>query len=293
MTDPSTEPTPQEVGATTVAGPAASTGASKTFVVSTVAIASVVVLGLVLVITRSFGGGQATAPVAATSSTTDGTSPTSAGETSSTESDDSPSGDGPASPSADGAAADSPAGQSGGASVCGLDAVRMKGTVNIRPDATWELVGSTQAPSVKNEGPGKIDDDGFRSCFARTPTGSLVAAGNFLAMGSYAPVRKKFFTQSTVPGPGRDALLKKPIETSASDTPSIEIAGFHFLHYDGNTADIDIAIRASNGVMASGVFNLQWVDGDWKLKVADDGGEFTPIRPIQSLADYVPWSWGL
>ena len=177
------------------------TGASKKLIGSAVVVAAIVVLGLVLSLTNIFGG--ETEPTANPSAPSPSTATATATQTAQNE-----------------------------ASVCGLEAVELSGTVTTAPTATWALVGTTAAPSIEGQGPGKIDGDGFRSCYARTPTGALVAAANYAAIGSYAPLRARFYDEATVPGPGRDALLKKPITGGGEGGTRVQIAGFRILRYD-------------------------------------------------------------
>lgn len=233
-------------------------GASKKVIGSAVVVAAIVVLGLVLSLTNVFGG--QTEPTA-----------------------------NPSAPSPSNTATATPIPQPE-ASVCGLEAVEMSGTVTKAPTATWALVGTTAAPSIEGQGPGKIDDDGFRSCYARTPTGALVASANYAAIGSYAPLRARFYDEATVPGPGRDALLKKPITGGGEGGTRVQIAGFRILRYDGDQADVDIAFRTSNGAVGAMVLNLQWSSGDWKIRVADDGTELSPVVQLPSLSGYTLWA---
>ena len=166
----------------------------------------------------------------------------------------------------------------------------MTGTVATAPAATWALVGTTAAPSIKGQGPGKVEEDGYRSCYARTPTGALLAAANYTALGSYGPLRKKFYEEATVPGPGRDALLRKPITGAGGGGARIQIAGFRVLRYDGKQADVDIAFRTSSGAVGGMVLNVAWSGGDWKIRVADDGSELSPVVQLPNLTGYVPWA---
>lgn len=237
-------------------------GASKKFVVSAVVVASIVVLGLVLSVTSLLGGGKAEPPSPSSAPVVESGSDASA-------------------------APEAPAGE---ASVCGLEAVEMVGTVGAPPAAMWTLVGTTAAPSVEGQGPGKIDDDGYRSCYARTPTGALLAAANYAAIGGKDSLRKKFYEQATVPGPGRDALLKKPLKDTGESGIRVQIAGFRVLRYDGNQADVDLAFKASNGVVAANVIHLQWSSGDWKLLLAEDGSELSPFNQLPNLSGYLLWA---
>ncbi|MGL5866604.1 MAG: hypothetical protein ACRCYX_12190 [Dermatophilaceae bacterium] len=237
-------------------------GASKKLITSAVVVAAIVVLGLVLSLTNLLGGDADPAP-----------NPTA-----------------PAPSASGGATADPSAAGSGEDSVCGLDAVELTGTLNTPPPATWTLLGTTAAPAIEGQGPGKVEDDGFRSCYARTPTGAVLAAANYGAIGSYTPLRKTYYERATVPGLGRDALLKKPIPGDGSAGNRVQIAGFRVLRYDGRTADIDLALRTSNGALGAFVFNLEWSGGDWKLRLADDGSELSPVVQLPSLSGYVLWA---
>lgn len=238
---------------------AESSGASKKFVLSAVVVAAIVVLGLVLSLTNLLGSTKA--PPTTTS----------------------PS---PSSPSV----ASSSKTVAGEASVCGLRRVQMTGTVAVAPAATWSLIGTTAAPSIKGQGPGTVEETGYRSCYARTPTGAVLAAANYMAMGGYGPVRKEFYEKATVPGPGRDALLRKPITGAGTGGVRVQIAGIRVLRYDGIQADVDVAIRTSNGAIGATVANLQWSGGDWKLRLADDGSELSPFVQLQSVSGYILWS---
>lgn len=175
-------------------------------------------------------------------------------------------------------------------SVCGLPDVELSGTVTEAPVAQWSLVGTIAAPTVEGQGPGLIEDDGFRSCFAHTPTGAVVAAANLAALGSYPPVRSRFNEQALAPGPGRDAVLAKPTTQGASDGPRLQLVGFQLLRYTGQQADVDLALRTSTGSLLGATVYLTWAEGDWKARVADDGSDLSSVSPISNLNPYIPWS---
>lgn len=236
------------------------TSPSKRLIGSAVVIAAIVVLGLVLTLANLLSAKKETPPAVSAPSP----SVTASATATSTPSE---------------------------ASVCGLTAVEMTGTVAAPPAATWTLVGTTAAPAIKDQGPGKIEDDGYRSCYARTPTGALLSASNLLAMGGEASLLGRKMTEnSTVPGPGRDAALARPLASPDTSGVRIQIAGFRVLKYDGQSADVDIALRTSKGAIAAQVFSLKWVDGDWKVVLAPTGDLPTPMSQLPSLAGYISWS---
>ena len=179
---------------------------------------------------------------------------------------------------------------SGDPSVCGLGEVAMAGTVEAAPVTTWTLAGTTAAPAVDGAGPGVVDADGFRSCYARTPAGALVAAANYAALGAYPPVRDQFEREATVPGPGRDALLAAPDAGGDASTVRFQVVGFRVLRYTGEQADIDLALRSSNGALAGYVNYLQWTNGDWKVRLADDGDALATATQLSDVTGYLPWA---
>ena len=214
-------------------------------------VAVIVALGVVLSITGVFGGDPQAPPAAAAPST----------------------------------ATDAPT-----ESVCGLSDIALSGTVNQAPAAQWALVGTIAAPSVPGQGPGVVDEDGFRSCFAHTPTGSVVAATNLAALGSYPPVRERFNAEALAPGPGRDAVLATPTTQGASDGPRLRLVGFQLLRYTGAQAEVDLALATSTGSLLGFTGYLTWAGGDWKVRMADDGSDLSSVSPISDLSPYIPWS---
>lgn len=176
-------------------------------------------------------------------------------------------------------------------SVCGLDAVRMAGDLIEAPASEWELVGTTPAPISAAMGPGTTDPDGLRSCFARTPEGAVFAAANILALGSSPALVGPMTDRLTVAGPGRDAAMADLAARVSMGGSAVryEIAAFALTSYDGSTATVDVVIRASNQALLAQMIDLEWVDGDWKVALADSGQMRTPMGAVQSLAGYVPW----
>lgn len=232
---------------------------SKRFVGAAVVVAVLVVLGLVLSLTNVFGGAPDQRAVP---------------------------GPVPGDPLTTAAASPVPAGS---ASVCGLAGVEMSGTVAQAPAATWSLVGTTAAPAIKAVGPGRIDADGYRSCYAHTPLGALTCAANLVAMGSVPAIEKKVIEQSALTGPGRKKALGEPTAGGGQVGVRVQVAGFRVLRYDGSTADVDLALRTSNGALAGQVFNLAWSDGDWKFQLAASGDLPVPVAQVPDLTGYLTW----
>ncbi len=181
---------------------------------------------------------------------------------------------------------------SAGPSACGLRAEADSGTLTRAPDARWDLVGTVAAPSVEDQGPGE-DDDGLRTCYARTPTGALLAAANVAAMGSNATLVERMTAEMTAAGPGREAALERIADEGAPAVPSVvryQIRGFRLLDYSGTEASVDLALGVEGGLTGSFVLDLRWEEGDWKVVLTDDGGLGSLPAPVPDLTGYTLWS---
>lgn len=230
------------------------------FIAAAVVIALVVVLGIVLVVVNARDDDP-------------GPTPTSSASTS-------------AAPTTDTTAA------AGGASVCGLDGAELAtAQLTTAPDVDeWAYQGTTAYPVSSVYGPGSTDAaGGFRYCFQRTPAGALFAASFILAAGT-DQTSSAWIEYFAAPGPYRDALLQEPSTDTGSTEARLRIAGFRLLAYDGESARVDLALVASTQgetVTASFVYELVWVDGDWKIDTSTpEPGNFSTIP---DLAGYVPW----
>ncbi len=173
-------------------------------------------------------------------------------------------------------------------SVCGLTGTDPTDTVVAPPQATWTLVGTTAVPTVEGHGPGVVEEDGFRSCYSRAPTGALTAAANLAGLTTDAATYPRIFEELTALGPGRDAALAQE-PTLSSGGSRFQIAGFRMLQYTPERAKVDIALRVESGALASFVVDLMWEAGDWKLDLAPNGELRSELSALPSLAGYVAW----
>jgi hypothetical protein len=190
-----------------------------------------------------------------------------------------------ASPSAPGA---------GDESVCGLPA-SSETTLGTAPKSNWELVGRMATPSdPKKFGPGTADESGFRSCFAHSPTGALYAAMNVAALGSSGSteLQRKLADKLLVPGAGRDSAMREAAAASgtASPTTSIQVRGFLIRSYTPAEANVDLAFETNKGALARLTLSMRWMDGDWKVKPADNGVAFMGPTQIRDLSGLILWA---
>lgn len=200
---------------------------------------------------------------------------------------------GPASPSSTASATPSAPADAAGKSVCGLPSSNDT-ALGAAPKSKWELVGKIAVPTdPKTFGPGKTDPDGFRSCFAHSPTGALYAATNILALGSSGdPVlNRKASENLLMPGPGRDIAVEDAANASPSTSNStVQFRGFLIKSYTPTAANVDVAFQSDKGVLAHAILPLQWADGDWNLSIADSGQLINEISQLRDLSSFIAWS---
>lgn len=181
----------------------------------------------------------------------------------------------------------------GGASVCGLDGTgSASGRLATAPAvAEWAYEGTTAYPVSPEFGPGAEDEAGaFRYCFQQSPEGALFAASYALAVATDQSKVPAWIDYFAAPGPYRDQFLEPGTDAGSDTAARLRIAGFRLLAYTGDTARVDIAMVASADGQTfnlSGVYNLVWVDGDWKIDTSTpEPGTFSTIP---DLTGYVSW----
>jgi hypothetical protein len=210
-----------------------------------------------------------------------------------------PKGDGtaqpaPSSPPDSVSAAPTTSADAAGKSVCGLPSTS-ETALGTAPKSRWELVARMAAPTdPKTFGPGVTDNDRFRSCFAHSPTGALYAAMNVGALGSAGSpqLSVQLADKLLVPGKGRDAAMQEAagmVASRGSDT-SIQVRGFVIKSYTPSEANVDLAFETNKGALVHTVLSMRWMDGDWKVKPADDGVTFSGVAQLSDLSGFILWS---
>jgi hypothetical protein len=175
----------------------------------------------------------------------------------------------------------------------------MSGRVTTAPDvSSWDYQDVFAYPVSATAGPGEVDGTGFRYCYQHTPTGAVFAAANAAITGFTTDhaLMDGWRGYAFADGAYRDELLATDNGVQANQEAGAvraEIAGFKLLAYDGDTARVDVAFTGSSGantVTGSGVYELIWAEGDWKLNA--DVREPARISQIPSTAGYVAWREG-
>ncbi len=116
-----------------------------------------------------------------------------------------------------------------------------------------------------------------------------------MVQGSDADLAERNVIENVAPGAGQEKALQATREALSEGSigsidERVQIAGFQVLEYTESTATIDLAVRSSNGVVASVISQLVWLEGDWKIVLQENGQPAVPIRGLDSLAGYLLWS---
>lgn len=165
------------------------------------------------------------------------------------------------------------------------------------PATSWSLFRGVALPSSASAGPARVDSTGtIATGYAHTPIGALMAAANsgwryFLA---YDKEYKAAADAQLAPGAGKAAWLKGR-GTASVNTPEEpgrlgQIAAFEFVSYNLQAAATQIVLRYGDGTMGVLIRKVAWLDSDWKIVPADDGGISTNAQPVTSLAGFIPWA---
>lgn len=172
--------------------------------------------------------------------------------------------------------------------------------VNIVPsDITWQLSGTMAAPSSPSAGP-LYTTGGIATCFARTPSGVLVAISDLLAnMANTNLDLRAVADQRLVHSTGYDQIalgMQNWVETAKQqpDTLLRQIAGFRLITYSPDFAVIDIVQRGTGGavagLLATQTYLMQWSDDDWKMVPPIDGTTMPSHELTNIESPYIPFN---
>jgi hypothetical protein len=190
-----------------------------------------------------------------------------------------------------GAAQTSSSGNERPANSCGLPAGDQ--TVPSTPPATdgWDVSRRVVVPRSSTYGPGKTDSDGFRHCFAHSPTGAVFAAYSAMAamadQSKVVPTVKKLM----LPGSSTDSLLREVSTTDpSSDTSTVQVVGYRIIDAGQDRVTVMLAMPVESVYMSANL-TLVWHQGDWRLQPPPPGGAVgAPFSQHRDLGDFVKWS---
>jgi hypothetical protein len=157
----------------------------------------------------------------------------------------------------------------------------------------WDVWNRMVVPRSDEFGPGRVDGDGFRRCFAHSATGAV-----FAAYHSVAALADNYRVQVNaakvlLPGPDADRLLADlaadGVGDGAADAPS-QLAGFRIIDAGPDRVTVALALRV-NDAYASTTFTMVWHGDDWRVLAPRAGQQFgAPYSQLSGLGDFVRWS---
>jgi hypothetical protein len=166
-------------------------------------------------------------------------------------------------------------------------------------DTVWELTpgSSMAAPRSASAGPLHVAD-GVSSCYARTPSGALLATANFVSeLANTRTDLNKLVDTKAVHSAGYDALNQRMQAWLAQDRaaePTRQIAGYRLTTFDGNTATLEVVQRNTSGtgvgLMATISYVMRWENDDWKLVPMIDGLNPPSMALKEINQPYIPWA---
>lgn len=154
----------------------------------------------------------------------------------------------------------------------------------------WEVSHRVVVPRSAEYGPAKVDPDGFRRCFAHSPTGAVFAGYN--AVAALADQRQAVGTATKlmVPGPDTDALIQRLRKEYAGKSTPIQLAGYRVVDSGPDRVTLMLATPVQNAYMSL-TLTMVWYRGDWLLQPPRPGHPVgAPYAQHRDLDDFVGWS---
>lgn len=159
------------------------------------------------------------------------------------------------------------------------------------PTDQWEVNRRVVVPRSAQYGPAEADADGFRRCFAHSPTGGVFAA--YHAVAAMADQRRTVQTAGKLmlPGPGTDALLRElRREKASADSDPAQLAGYRVVDAGRDRLTVALAMPVESAYV-SATLTLVWYGGDWRVVPPRPGEPVgAPYGQHRNLAGFVGWS---
>ncbi|MEU8226585.1 hypothetical protein [Kribbella sp. NPDC048915] len=155
----------------------------------------------------------------------------------------------------------------------------------------WDVSKRIVVPRSAAYGPGRTDSDGFRHCFAHSPTGAVFAAYSAVAaiadQTHLVPTIKKLM----IPGPATDRLIRQVSATTPErDNSTVQIAGYRIIDAGPDRVTVLLATPVES-VYMSATLTLVWHHDDWRLQPPMPGAAVgAPYSQHRNLNDFVKWS---
>lgn len=195
----------------------------------------------------------------------------------------------PATPDANGSQAGS--GHRRQAGSCGLPAGDQTVPLSAPAADGWEVSRRVVVPRSSKFGPGTTDADGFRHCFAHSPTGALYAAYSAIAAIADQTVRVPTVKKLMVPGPATDSLIQEvSAEDPAASTATVQPVGYRIVDAAPDRVTVMLAMPVESVYMSVSL-TLVWSQDDWRVQPPQPGEAVgAPFTQHRDLDDFVKWS---
>ncbi|GAA0573974.1 hypothetical protein HPO96_17035 [Kribbella sandramycini] len=154
----------------------------------------------------------------------------------------------------------------------------------------WEVSNRVVVPRSAAVGPAKTDPDGFRRCFAHSPTGALYAAYNALAAMADQSKLVSIARRLMLPSAETEQLIRQLSKESATGFSSVQPTGYRMLAAADDRVTVLLALPVES-VYMSATLTLVWHQGDWRLQPPPPGEAVgAPFAQHRDLGDFVKWS---
>jgi len=176
-------------------------------------------------------------------------------------------------------------------SACGL-AGGNAATPAAAPSINWQDFGITSLPISPVYGPGRRSAAATWSCFARTPTGAVLAAWTIPFRTAVATDFAAVVRGQTLPGPEQAALLERG-QARHQLTDRVEPLGFKIVAYSPDAATVSFHVT-QYGQDFRCAAQVQWAGGstgDWLLRLQPDGHTLSTCQRLATAeaGHFVPW----
>ncbi|WP_460649820.1 hypothetical protein [Kribbella endophytica] len=175
------------------------------------------------------------------------------------------------------------------ANTCNLPDTDQTIPTKAPPTDGWEVSRRVVVPRSTTYGPGTTDDDGFRRCFAHSPTGAVYAAYN--AIAALGDQHQAIQTTKKLMLPSQDTttLLTKLKSEKPTDGPAAQLAGYRILDATEDRVTVVLALPVEEEYMSANL-TLVWHDDDWRVVPPKPGDTFgAPFSQHRDLDDFVTW----
>jgi hypothetical protein len=148
-------------------------------------------------------------------------------------------------------------------------------------------------PASPVHGPARTDPDGYRRCFAHSPTGAVLAAYNAVAALGDDRLAEVTAAKVFLPGPDTDRFVREVATAAPEDEGSPnQLAGFKVLDAGRDRVSVMLAFAVGESYVSANL-TLVWHPpaGDWRVLPPRPGVDFgAPYAEHAGLSDFVSWS---